>query len=125
LTARAIRTIINKLVNNQQTTAVFAALSDPTRRGILGRLSSSSENSVATLLGPFRMSAPAISRHLRILEQAKLIERRREGRRHFIRARSEGLRPAQDWMNQCKAGWEFSFNTLDGLLAKERKGKKL
>jgi DNA-binding transcriptional ArsR family regulator len=124
LTARPIRTIINRLVNNRQTSAVFAALADPTRRGILGKLSSSSENSVATLLRPFRMSAPAISRHLRVLEKAKLIERRREGRRHLIRARSEGLQPAQEWMNQCKAAWDFSFNMLDALLAKERKGKK-
>jgi DNA-binding transcriptional ArsR family regulator len=112
------------LVNNRHANTVFAALADPTRRAILGRLSVSTENSVATLLRPFRMSAPAISRHLRVLENAKLIERRREGRQHLIRARSEGLRPAQDWLNQCIAGWEFSFNNLDSLLAKERKERK-
>jgi len=124
LTASAIHYIINKLVNNRQITAVFAALADPTRRDILGRLSTVSENSVATLLKPFRMSAPAISRHLRVLERANLIERRREGRRHFIRARSEGIQSAHDWMNQCMAAWEYGFDALDNLLAKERKERK-
>jgi len=70
------------------------------------------------------MSAPAISRHLRVLESANLIERRREGRRHFIRARSEGLQSAREWMNQCMAAWEFSFDALDKVLAKERKVRK-
>ncbi|HLJ51233.1 MAG TPA: metalloregulator ArsR/SmtB family transcription factor [Bryobacteraceae bacterium] len=112
------------MVNNRQITAVFAALADPTRRDILGRLSTISENSVATLLKPFQMSAPAISRHLRVLESANLIERRREGRRHFIRARSEGLQSAREWMNQCMAAWEFSFDALDKVLAKERKVRK-
>jgi DNA-binding transcriptional ArsR family regulator len=124
LTASAIHHILNKLVNNRKITAVFAALADPTRRDILGRLSDSSENSVATLLQPFRMSAPAISRHLRVLESAKLTERRRQGRQHFIRARSEGIQPALDWMNQCMAAWEYSLDALDNLLAKERKERK-
>ena len=113
---------INRLVNNQrQITAIFAALADPTRRGILLRLSSSGESAVTALAKPFRISAPAISRHLRVLEHARLIHRRRDGREHLIRARSEGLKDAQQWMAQCEAGWEFSFDTLENLLRKEKK----
>jgi DNA-binding transcriptional ArsR family regulator len=114
------------LVNNQrQITAIFAALADPTRRGILLRLSSSGESPVTALARPFRISPPAISRHLRVLERARLIHRRRDGREHLIRARSKGLKDAQQWMAQCVAGWEFSFDTLDSLLrAQQRKGKK-
>ena len=113
---------INRLVNNQrQITTIFAALADPTRRGILLRLSSSGESAVTALAKPFRISAPAISRHLRVLEHARLIHRRRDGREHLIRARSEGLKDAQQWMAQCEAGWEFSFDTLENLLRKEKK----
>jgi DNA-binding transcriptional ArsR family regulator len=110
------------LVNNQrQITAIFAALADPTRRGILLRLSSSGESPVTALAKPFRISPPAISRHLRVLEHARLIHRRRKGREHLIRARTEGLKDAQQWMAQCAAGWEFSFDTLENLLRKEKK----
>ena len=93
------------MVNNQrQTTAVFGALADPIRRRILVRLSKGSETSVTELAKPFRVSPPAISRHLRVLETAKLVERRREGRMHFIRARPDGLKEAQRWINACAAG---------------------
>jgi DNA-binding transcriptional ArsR family regulator len=110
------------LVNNQKrVTAIFAALADPTRRGILVRLSASEESPVSALAKPFRISAPAISRHLRVLEEARLIHRRRQGREHLIRARSESFDDARQWMAQCAAGWEFSFNTLEDLLRKEKK----
>jgi DNA-binding transcriptional ArsR family regulator len=114
------------LVNNQsQLTAIFAALSDPTRRRILAGLSTSGESPVTALGKPFRISPPAISRHLRVLEDARLIHRRREGREHLIRARSGGLKDAQQWMAQCAAGWEFSFDALDKLLSdQQRKEKK-
>jgi DNA-binding transcriptional ArsR family regulator len=110
------------LVNNQRRiTAIFAALADPTRRGILVHLSTGGERSVTALSKPFRISPPAISRHLRVLEHARLIHRRRQGREHLIRARSEGLKDAQQWMALCAAGWEFSFDTLENLLRKEKK----
>ena len=77
------------------------------------------------LAKPFRISAPAISRHLRVLERAHLIDRRRQGRVHLIRPQPAGLQQAQQWINQCVAGWEFSFNTLDELIRdQQRKGKK-
>ena len=112
------------MVNSQaKTTAVFSALADSTRRRILERLSKSGEGPVTELAKPFRVSLPAISRHLRVLEKARLIERRRKGRVHVIRFRPAGLKQAQDWMAQCAAGWDFSFDRLDELLKKEqRKG---
>ena len=114
------------MVNNQkQVSAVFAALADSTRRQILMSLSNKQESRVTALAQPFRMSAPAISKHLRVLERAKLIDRRREGRTHLIRARAAGIKEAQKWINQWVAGWEFSFDRLDDLISKEmRKGKK-
>lgn len=113
---------LNTLVNNKrQVTAIFAALADPTRRRILVGLSASEESPVSVLAKPFRISAPAISRHLRVLERARLIHRRRQGREHLIRARSEGLDDARQWMAQCAAGWQFSFDTLDKLLKEEKK----
>ena len=114
------------MVNNQKKiTAIFAALADPTRRRILVRLSNSGEGAVTALAKPFRISLPAVSRHLRVLEKARLIDRRREGRVHVIRVRPAGFKQAQDWIAQLAAGWDFSFDALDELLKKElRKGKK-
>jgi DNA-binding transcriptional ArsR family regulator len=113
------------MVNNQRRiTAIFAALADPTRRRILVRLSNGGEGPVTALAKPFRISLPAISRHLRVLEKARLIDRRREGRVHMIRGRVAGLRPAQDWISRCAAGWDFSFDALDELLKKEQRKEK-
>ena len=109
------------MVNNQKRlNAAFAALADPTRRRILARLSERAESPVTVLAKPFRISAPAISRHLRVLEKARLIERRRAGRTHLIRARPEGLKSAREWINHMAAGWEYSFDALDNLLREEQ-----
>ena len=126
LTTIRPRRILNMMVNNQRRlTAIFAALADPTRRRILIRLSNGSEDPVTALAKPFRMSLPAVSRHLRVLEKARLIDRRRLGRIHLIRAHPSALKPAQDWMMHCAAGWNFSFDKLDELLKDEtRKGTK-
>jgi DNA-binding transcriptional ArsR family regulator len=112
------------MVNNQgRVTAIFSALSDPTRRRILTGLSNGAERPVADLSKPFRISPPAISRHLRVLEGARLIHRRREGREHLIRARTGALQPAQDWITHCAAGWNFSFDKLEDLLSEQMKGE--
>jgi DNA-binding transcriptional ArsR family regulator len=113
------------MVNNQKKiTAIFAALADPTRRRILVRLSNRGAGPVTALAKPFRISLPAISRHLRVLEKARLIHRRREGRVHVIRVRASGLKPARDWIAQCAAGWDFSFDALDKLLRNEQRKEK-
>jgi len=105
--------VVNK---EKRVTAVFAALADPTRRRIVQRLSKRGESRVTALAKPFRVSLPAISRHLRVLENARLIKRQRHGREHLIRSLPSGLEDARRWIAQCAAGWESGFDTLDELL---------
>ena len=109
------------MVNKQKVTAVFAALADPTRRSILERLSVHGDIRVTALARPFRMSLPAVSRHLRVLEKARLIRRQRHGREHLIQANAEGLTAARQWISHCAAGWDFSFDKLDELLKIEQR----
>ncbi len=117
--------IFNDVVNRQtKVTAVFAALADPTRRRILEHLSQRGQSRVTALAQPFRVSLPAVSRHLRVLEGAGLVRRQRHGREHLIRANALGVKDARDWLAHYAAGWDFSFNALDELLNIEQgKGK--
>ena len=114
------------MVNNRdRVSAVFAALADPTRRRILVRLSKGGERPVTALAKPFQISLPAISRHLRVLKEARLIDTRRKGRIHLIRARAAGLQEAQRWIARCTAaGWDYSFDALDRLLEADAESKK-
>jgi len=116
----------NPVVNKQEhVTAVFAALADPTRRRIVERLSAHGESRVTALARPFHISLPAISKHLRVLERARLVSRHRHGREHLIRANTSGLKDAQKWIAQCAMFWESGFDALDELLRGEQtKGKK-
>ena len=112
----------------QSLDATFAALADPTRRAILARLASG-EASVAELVKPFEMSQPAISRHLKVLEQAGLISMGREAQRRPRRLEAAPLAAATGWLENYRKFWEGSFERLDVLLgelkAKEkRRGKK-
>jgi DNA-binding transcriptional ArsR family regulator len=95
--------------------AAFAALADPTRRAILGRLAQG-EATVAELAAPFTMSQPAISRHLRVLEDAGLIDTRVAGTARPRRLNPAGLRLAYDWLAPFRAHWEDRFDRLDALL---------
>ena len=97
-------------------TAVFAALADPTRRRILERLAGQGERRVTELARPFRITLPAISRHIRVLEHARLIRRRRRGRTHFIRVNAAGMSSAQKWISRYAAFWESRLDDLDNLL---------
>jgi DNA-binding transcriptional ArsR family regulator len=117
--------IVQAVVNNsRRVNAIFAALADATRRSMLVRLSREGEIRVTTLAGPFRISLPAISRHLRVLESAGLIQRRRRGRVHLIRTRPAGVRQAQRWLAELAAGWNFSFDKLDELLQKDQEKER-
>lgn len=80
---------------------------------------------MTALARPFHISLPGFSKHLRVLENARLIQRQRRGRLHLIRARAAGLREAQKWIAQCAAFWDSRFDALDELLkSEERKEKK-
>ena len=93
----------------------FAALADPTRRAILTRLARG-QTHVGELGRPFRISAPAISRHLRVLEQAGLIEREVDAQWRVCRLRGPGLRAAHDWITQYRQFWEASLDRLADYL---------
>jgi DNA-binding transcriptional ArsR family regulator len=95
--------------------ATFAALADPTRRAILARLAAG-EASVAELAAPFAMSQPAISKHLKVLERAGLISRRKERQRRPCRLEARPLAEATGWLVGYRQFWEQSFQGLDALL---------
>jgi len=96
-------------------TLTFSALSDPTRRAILARLSRG-EATVNDLAAPFDLSLPAISKHLSVLERSGLIERRRESRFRPCRLKPEALEKASDWIERYRQAWEESFDKLDDYL---------
>jgi DNA-binding transcriptional ArsR family regulator len=99
-----------------QLDAVFGALADPTRRAILTRLTRG-EASVAELAAPFRVSQPAISRHLKVLEHAGLISRTRRATARLSHLRAAPLREATVWLAGYRDYWEESYERLDELLA--------
>lgn len=102
--------------------ATFAALADPTRRAILGRLSRG-EASVNELARPFDVSLPAISKHLKVLERAGLIERGREAQWRPCRLRAAPLKDVSDYVEHYRRFWEESFDRLDEYL-KELQGRQ-
>ncbi len=107
---------------SQTLDAVFAALADPTRRAILTRLATG-EASVNELAEPFRMSQPAVSKHLKVLERAGLIERDVDRQRRPARLKAEPMAAAVSWLEEFKKFWSSSFDQLDGLLDALKKGE--
>lgn len=118
--------MFNSMVNNKrQLSNIFAALADPTRRRLLERLSKLGQCRVTDLAKPFRMTLPAISRHLKVLEQARLVQRERNGREHLITADPAALKEAQQWISHYVSYWESRFDAMDEILKlQSRKGKK-
>ena len=102
--------------------ATFAALADPTRRAILARLATG-EASVTQLAAPFKMSQPAISKHLKVLERAGLISRGRDAQRRPRRLEAKPLAEATEWLERYREYWEGNYQRLDALL-EELKTKK-
>jgi len=100
---------------NDPLSTTLAALADPTRRAILARLTQG-ETSVKDLAAPFDMSQPAISKHLRVLEKAGLIEQGRQAQWRPRRLQAGPLREVADWVSQYRRHWEESFERLDTYL---------
>src|SRR5579883_3041282 len=98
----------------------FAALADPTRRAILARLASG-EASVMELAEPFKMSLPAVSKHLKVLERAGLIARGREAQWRPCRLKAAPLKTAAHWIEHYRQFWEQSFDRLDDYLRQLKK----
>ncbi len=93
----------------------FGALADPTRRAILARLARG-QAMVTELAKPFAMSLPAISKHLRVLESARLLRREIDGRVHRCRLAAEPMKNAAGWIEQYRAFWETQFEALEKYL---------
>ncbi|HET7141771.1 MAG TPA: metalloregulator ArsR/SmtB family transcription factor [Candidatus Limnocylindria bacterium] len=100
-------------------TQTFAALADPTRRAILARLAAG-EASVKDLSAPFAMTQPAISKHLRVLERAGLVERSRQAQWRPRRLQAGPLKEVAEWVGQYRPHWDQSFERLDAYLRDEQ-----
>jgi len=106
---------LTKWLNMDALSQTFSALADPTRRAILARLAAGGAT-VGELAEPFDMSLPAVSRHLRVLTDAGLIERHTEAQWRRCELRGEGLRAAADWMEFYRKFWEAQLDRLDAFL---------
>ena len=108
-------------------TTTFAALADPTRRAILARLALG-ETSVLKLAEPFKMSLPAVSKHLKVLERAGLITRTRDAQMRPCRIEARALKEADDWLEEYRRLWEERLDRLDDYLrilqAQEKEDKQ-
>jgi len=103
---------------------VFAALADPTRRAIIERLLDVGELSVGEVAAPFDISVPAISRHLQVLEQAGLIERRVERQWRYVRMRAGALTSAETWLSRQRRHWTSALDRLEALAAAQTPRRK-
>jgi DNA-binding transcriptional ArsR family regulator len=97
----------------------FAALSDPTRRRIVARLTRG-EIRVTDLAQPFAMSLNAVSKHVKMLERAGLVRRTRIGREHYLRLRAQPLRQVQDWVSQYERFWNQRLDALGEFLDQQK-----
>ena len=100
----------NKLLDR-----TFGALADPTRRRILEHLATG-DRCVTDLARPHRMSLPAVSKHLRVLERAGLVRRKRDGRVHCLKLEAKPMQQAQAWIEEYRKFWETNFDRLDEYL---------
>src|ERR1700728_4078389 len=103
--------------------SAFHALSDPTRRAILARLVSG-EATVSELMEPFQLTQPTISKHLKVLEKAGLIEGGRDAQRRPRRLAALAMKDIADWIEPFRQQWESRFRNLDAHLAKIKKQEK-
>jgi len=111
-------------MNTVTLSAVFSALADPTRLAIVERLLAEGERSAGDIAEPFAISKPAISKHLRVLEEAGLIERRVDRQWRVCRVRPDAIRAVDDWVTRYRAFWNESFDRLDALFAESAKEEK-
>lgn len=117
--------IYNQMViNSQQLDSTFGALADSTRRAMLVQLSKHGESNVSSLAKPHQMSQPAISKHLRVLESAGLIERQKRGREQFVRIKPERAKQAADWIAYYTKFWVDQFDAVEKYI-KTAQGKEI
>lgn len=110
-------------MTSRQLDLTFSALSDPTRRSILAMLASG-EKSVTDLAEPFRMTLPAVSKHLKVLQRAGLVSQGREAQWRPCRLEAKPLKDAADWIEHYRSYWEESFDRLDDYLREAQSKEK-
>lgn len=109
---------------SEQLDRTFFALSDPTRRAIIGNLALKGQCSVLELAEPFQMSLPAISKHLKLLENANLITRKREGRVHYLKLSADPMSEANDWLASYTKFWNNQLDSFERFLETPLDGDK-
>ena len=125
LRGKSSGSIVNHMVkcSPRLLSRTFAALADPTRRRILEQLAGG-DRCVTDLAKPHRMSLPAVSKHLRVLESAGLVRRRRCGRVHSLKLEARPMEQAQAWIEEYRKFWEASFDRLDEYLRQLQTNEK-
>lgn len=98
-----------------QLDSIFASLADPTRRDMLNRVSRA-ELSVGELVQHYDMSFAAISKHLKVMERARLIVKRRDGKKHMVSLAPDALRSADEYLDQYRQMWQGRYDKLDALI---------
>jgi DNA-binding transcriptional ArsR family regulator len=111
--------VVTDGVGDRRLNAVFSALADPTRRAIVDRLAAG-EATVGELAQPFTMSFQAVSKHVRVLEQAGLVDRSRRAQQRPCRLRPEALAQASGWLGDYRQLWEASFDRLGERLINQK-----
>lgn len=107
------------VMDSQDLDLIFGALADPIRRGILANLSAGEQN-VSQLTEAFSVSQPAISRHLRKLNAAGLIEKEKRGREQFVRVNAAQAERAASWINYYSKFWRYHFDEIERILVEKR-----
>jgi DNA-binding transcriptional ArsR family regulator len=116
LTQRRFASILNHMVKySEQLDSTFGALADPTRRAILATLMLG-EASISKLAEPYRMSLPAVMKHIRVLEQAGLVSQEKTGRTRHCRLAAQPLKDAEQWISQYRQFWEGTLDSLERFL---------
>jgi DNA-binding transcriptional ArsR family regulator len=111
------------MVKPKQLDEVYGAIADPTRRAILSVLASG-ELKVGNLADRFPISLNGVSKHVKVLERAGLVERRVEGREHWLRIRPAPLREAAQWLDHYRAFWETRLDALETMLVAKKRSRK-
>lgn len=109
---------------NTQLDHTFMALADPTRRQIIGMLVQEKNKRVKELAQPFDMSLAAVSKHIKVLERAKLVKRYKQGREHYLELNPKPLREVKDWVGYYENFWLQRFSALEKLLKTEATKRK-